>query len=421
MSLNLKVITTILVATTLVFTACEVASGTNLSINTDQTYSVVYVDNGADVGEVPTDQNTYNEGDVVTVLANSGSLAKPGYDFGGWNTAADGSGTNYADGETFAMPAADIVLHTNWISTYNITYDGNGHTDGTVPQDSNNYKLGETVTVLANSGNFTKDSYRFNGWNTESDGSGTHYLPNDTFNMGITHVQLYAQWQELLITRFDFLASNNTLSVDVTGSIDGSTIRLNVPIGTNLSTLIPTIAHNGDSINPANGTTINFSTDQTYTVTAPDGSTFDYNVMVFTTVENRSQLDLMIMNDEDVTRVDTSQITDMSQLFKNKSVFDQDISLWDVSSVTNMSEMLYGATAFNQDISIWDVASVTDMSHMFHGATAFNQDIFNWDVASVTDMSHMFRDASSFNQNIGAWDVINVTDMSYMFLVCCFL
>ena len=35
---------------------------------------------------------------------------------------------------------------------------------------------------------------------------------------------------------------------------------------------------------------------------------------------------------------------------------------------------------FNDDISKWDVSNVTDMSHMFIHANCFNQNINNWDV-----------------------------------------
>ncbi len=123
----------------------------------------------------------------------------------------------------------------------------------------------------------------------------------------------------------------------------------------------------------------------------------------------------MIDRGEDVTKVNTSEITDMSNLFNGRDSFNQDISGWNVSAVTNMSGMFWYASAFNQDLSRWDVSSVTDMSYMFWGASAFNQDISRWDVSSVEDMSCMFREAVYFHRDISGWDVSSVTDMSYMF------
>lgn len=79
------------------------------------TYSVTYDGNGKTSGSVPTDANSpYANGATVTVLGNTGSLAKTGYTFTGWNTAADGSGTDYAAGETFSMGTANVTLYAQW-------------------------------------------------------------------------------------------------------------------------------------------------------------------------------------------------------------------------------------------------------------------------------------------------------------------
>jgi surface protein len=118
---------------------------------------------------------------------------------------------------------------------------------------------------------------------------------------------------------------------------------------------------------------------------------------------------------DDVATCDVSQITDMSDVFENKTSFNQDIGSWDVSSVTDMEKMFYGATAFNKDIGSWDVSNVTTMTWLLSYASAFNQDIGSWDVSSATNMNSMFYNASAFNQDIGSWDVSSVTAMSSMF------
>ena len=146
------------------------------------------------------------------------------------------------------------------------------------------------------------------------------------------------------------------------------------------------------------------------------GDTGVINGITYTVVDE-AMLREMMTNEENVTKVVTTKVTDMYGLNTN-SGFNQDISSWDVSNVTDMSYMFLinelVLTDFNQDISSWDVSSVTDMGGMFWN-TAFNQDIGAWDVSSVTNMSNMFRDNSSFNQPIGNWDVSGVTYMGSMF------
>ncbi len=62
-------------------------------------------------------------------------------------------------------------------------------------------------------------------------------------------------------------------------------------------------------------------------------------------------------------------------------------------------------------ISDWDTSEVTDMSEMFARAESFNHPLEKWDVSQVTDMSMMFYKAESFNQPLEKWDVSQVTDM----------
>jgi uncharacterized repeat protein (TIGR02543 family) len=77
---------------------------------------------------------------------------------------------------------------------YGVTYDGNGNTGGTPPEDHGAYSTADAVTVLDNSGKLVKTGYTFSGWNTAPDGSGTSYSPADVFRMGRADVTLYARW-----------------------------------------------------------------------------------------------------------------------------------------------------------------------------------------------------------------------------------
>jgi surface protein len=111
----------------------------------------------------------------------------------------------------------------------------------------------------------------------------------------------------------------------------------------------------------------------------------------------------------------TANVTDMSKMFQNASIFNHYIGNWSTSNVTDMSDMFKLAFFFNHYIGDWNTANVTNMSGMFQSASSFNHYIGNWNTVNVTDMSGMFRSASSFNQYIGDWNTEKVIDMSGMF------
>lgn len=76
--------------------------------------AVTYDGNGNDGGTVPTDSNNYLKNTTVTVLDNTGALTKTGYTFAGWNTRADGNGTDYASDATFTMGSENVILYAKW-------------------------------------------------------------------------------------------------------------------------------------------------------------------------------------------------------------------------------------------------------------------------------------------------------------------
>ncbi len=115
-----------------------------------------------------------------------------------------------------------------------------------------------------------------------------------------------------------------------------------------------------------------------------------------------------------LSKLDTSKITNMEKLFSCCSLFNENISQWNVSNVTDMNYMFYQTKNFNQPIGNWDVSNVMYMYNLF-SCSNFNQNISSWNISNVIDISYAFQENNLFNQDIGKWDVSNVTNMNGLF------
>lgn len=168
------------------------------------TYTVTYDGNGATKGTVPALQEKI-EGVQLTLAGNSGNLIKDDGIFGGWNTQADGKGTDYVANSSYNADAK-VTLYVKWVPFYTITYNGNGATKGTVPEPQ---RKGQGINIqLDFSGNLVKGDSAFGGWNTKADKSGDHY---GSFNgewrtveyKNDESVTLYAEWIPTYLVTYD--------------------------------------------------------------------------------------------------------------------------------------------------------------------------------------------------------------------------
>jgi surface protein len=114
-------------------------------------------------------------------------------------------------------------------------------------------------------------------------------------------------------------------------------------------------------------------------------------------------------------KYDTSLVTDMCGLFRDRSSFNLDISGWNTSSVERFEDMFNGASSFNQNIQVWDTSSAISMQYMFQDATSFNQSLTDFDVSNVKFFTSMFEGATNFNSDVIDWDVSSAVLMNKMF------
>ena len=227
-----------------------VASGSDASVtwsgltaNTEYEWYAV-VDNGGAASVSPTWSFT-TEAPVpmhtVTFNANGGSgtmapqaanvptaltlntFTRTGYSFSNWNTAANGSGTSYADGAVYDF-SANVTLYAQWTAnTYTVTFDANG--GSAASPTSKQVTFGSAYGTLATT---DRTGYTFNGWFTAASG-GTQVTAATIVTTASNHT-LYAQWT----------ANTYTVTFDANGGSTPSPTSKQVTFGAAYGTLATT-------------------------------------------------------------------------------------------------------------------------------------------------------------------------------------
>jgi uncharacterized repeat protein (TIGR02543 family) len=222
-----------------------------------ETESLLFSPNGG-LGSVPSLSAAF--GSTVTLpLANS--MTRSGYQLVGWNTSADGSGTEYSLGAQITLPLSE-TLYAQWSAdSGTILFSSNGGT-GTV--SAVDFVAGES-TSLPLGQSLLKVGSTLNGWNTSADGSGTEYALGASVNF-TTSETLYAQWSPDEET-VSFSANGGENSIPPITAMYGSTISL--PKGSTLSRTDYTLV--GWNTEP-DGKGVDYRLGATVTVTS--GETF---------------------------------------------------------------------------------------------------------------------------------------------------
>ncbi len=180
------------------------------------TYSIAY-DANCPIGASTTVTGTTPEqsdiayGSSVALSANGFVLN--GYEFLGWNTARDGSGSAYEDGATVNNLASEqgkqIVLYAQWRPhTYQVAFDGNGAAGSMAPQTFTFDQSASLHTVA-----FSLEGHSFQCWKRLALGASISYADGQAVrNLNAsfddagkpTDNTLVAQWQ-----------SNETIAITV--------------------------------------------------------------------------------------------------------------------------------------------------------------------------------------------------------------
>lgn len=151
------------------------------------------------------------------------SFSLTGYNYLGWNTEADGSGTSYSDGQSITV-TNDMTLFAQWGKIYTVTFNANKGSGSMAAQ-----AYTESISQDLTANTFTRTGYNFVGWNTQADGNGTSYSDGQDITLA-NNMTLYAQWQPHAYNiTYNLDAGTNDSSNPATYTIESDAITLADP------------------------------------------------------------------------------------------------------------------------------------------------------------------------------------------------
>ena len=143
---------------------------------------ICYFSNGATSGTM-SDQSVTSDTDITLIPPN---YARTGYGFAGWNTIADGSGTDYGPGENYHVgdvTSSGIILYARWVPStgYFQTWNGcsNLNTNDVVALTDSRDGSTYAVAKLADGGCWMTENLRLNFTNATITTLNTHGPTND--------------------------------------------------------------------------------------------------------------------------------------------------------------------------------------------------------------------------------------------------
>jgi len=222
---------TLITATVTATRNSYVTGSANFSATSLAALTATYTGNGNTGGSVPSDVSAYKTNETFTVLANTGTLIKPGYSFAGWK---DNLGIQYQPGATYALANVGVTFSAQWTANpYRVFYNLTEATSGVVPTDSNIYAIASTANVRGNPGNLQRTGYVFAGWADNANRTGRIYVSGDTYTVATSDINFWAAWTPNTYTiTFDVNGASGAPSKNTDSYTVGSSLARLALVGT---------------------------------------------------------------------------------------------------------------------------------------------------------------------------------------------
>ena len=191
-----------------------------IAVYEPEEYTVTF---NANYGTEKSTTQSFTYGQSVTL--NGNTFSRTGYTFLGWATSTNGE-VVYSDKAVISnLQSTGLTLYAKWRpNTYSVLFDANGGTGTDIIEVTYDgiYKLPESEPE--------RTGYKFVGWFTAKDGTGTPVTGDTPFNTA-GNVTLYAKW-----TANSYTVTFNANAGDVTGEMQAQSFTYGQSVTLNANT-----------------------------------------------------------------------------------------------------------------------------------------------------------------------------------------
>jgi outer membrane protein OmpA-like peptidoglycan-associated protein len=206
---------------------CTLSLGTPAFAGPPAIHTVTFYESDSGSDPVSAFQTGSGTQDLTLFADLSPQFSDSGYTFAGWNTAPDGTGTPYSDGESYSF-SSELSLYAQWSALpaiHTVTfYESDSGSD---PVSAFQTGSGtQDLTLFADlSPQFSDSGYTFAGWNTAPDGTGTPYSDGESYSFS-SELSLYAQWASDSMVSCTFLSNGASGILSTVSDPSGTTVLL---------------------------------------------------------------------------------------------------------------------------------------------------------------------------------------------------
>ena len=397
-------------------------------------YTVIFDKNSSNAtGTMDNISKPYNE----TFNLPENTYERAGYEFKGWNTVSNGTGTHYDDKKEVKNLDVDgeVTLYAEWVpSLITITYDNNtddSETSGTMESQIVVYSVRNSI----NENKFTRTGYAFYGWNTKSDGTGTHYDDKaDITNEFVEDTTLYAEWA---VTPYTVIFNKN--SDEAIGTMENQEIPYDVKQRLTKNTYTREHYKLVGWNTQADGQGTHYDDEQEVKNLDVDGEVNLYAEWkeLISTLQTGSNVNAILKNiNADATQfkkysgtpnldnIDGEQIISLDNSnFPTYAWNDNGTIYWwsEAEKIYMNSNSSLMFSNLNELVSIdasnFNSINVSNMNSIFQNCNKLESlDITGWDTANVTNMGAMFAGCSNLVElDVSNLNTSNVSIINYIF------